>query len=1114
MKNIYINLFLLVAVFPAFIEIHAQQSDSPVDPPISRVSDVLFDDFETGEVYGWEPYPYQQDMGYDALFYAQKEPTYNDSKYSLSRSVRANDSVELEQGFTKRINLFTTSDTRLQVAVYFQGDRKPATLEIALGTFDGRLFTHTIQNPEANQWNLLDIPISDFTYQEESLSADEHIQVVTLKGSYPIVYHLKNYTILIDNFRMNGERQRRFTATNPVSTTLEMYDISILNKHFFYGETIGMDVSPEPGDPLQSVRGVLQDSEGNVIADNISFSRSGDEWSNDTIYRLQGGEARGQWQLNLIGETNQGEQVRWNFLFLMPGDQIEGHPRLFFSAAELEQRLQNEKSPVARKILDNALSDKSFMTVDVDGINEGIDRSAENLTGGPYAKYYSGFRTYDEWFQPMLQLGKIIEEGSMYYAFTGDRTAGQQAKKALIKLSSFNKWNAAWMIERKFYGYFQISRALEPVAKGYDMLYDLLTEEERRLVRTAIIEKGLKMFHRDMVEMNRKPSNLTNHIAVQVASQGLAATAIYGDDPDNPHMEPYLSGILTKAKSFIDRTYYEDGSYGEPKRYSAMATRNLVELMAVIERNFGVEWSTTTNIESFYKYPLQASHPSGLIPDFGDTENLFDGFTENHSQWFVHRTGNRYIYNYVKPFWESGHGGFMGYLWYRDDLKPASREQLPTSRVFDDAQGIVMRSGWDEASSIISLRVGPHSNHYHFDQGTFQIMTNGNTLLTDPGMGKERYYRNLDFQSYNIQAIAHNVMLIDYDPESQTPADVDNGIAALQDWPRMNQAFAGEFFDVVEADLATVYKDKLDFYSRTLMYTKTGPLFLFDQVKSASSDSNVSAWMKKQYSQVPPTEIGGEGHTFNWVFHAQMNENSDGNHRRSVRYDAEQQRMSIDRPKARLTMDVVSPQIESSKIRDQPDESEPESFLMLNSQPNLQNSHFLAVLLPEARPSSGSYGSRPQTQRIEEDGWLGARVERESAVDFGFFRTSGKSTDSPEETSIEGFTTDAERFMATYTGSGQLQKVYFEGSTFETDGLAVSSSAPVTIAIGIGLSGGSSGRQVEVMAIEKTELKISVESQPSQVLEDGEQTRNWSYVPGSNSVTLQVSKGRTDFTIQ
>ncbi|MEX2573407.1 MAG: DUF4962 domain-containing protein, partial [Balneolaceae bacterium] len=437
----------------------------------------------------------------------------------------------------------------------------------------------------------------------------------------------------------------------------------------------------------------------------------------------------------------------------------------------------NEDSPVAQRILDNALEDTRFMDVDIDQINEGVDLTLQR-GGGPYGKYRVGFRAMSNWRNPMSRLGNIIREGSFRYAFTGDEAAGEKAKEALLKLCSFETWNSDWMLENKFWTYYPVGYTLKPVAYGYDMLHDLLSEEEKQSVRDAIMEKGLKLFHRDMVEMNRMPSNNTNHIAVLASGHGLAATAIYGDDPDNPHLEPYLSGIMTKAKTLYARTYYEDGSYSEPYSYMNMASRSTSEILAAFERNFGVDWSTTTDVESFYKYPLYATHSSGLYHDYGDggREN-YGGMTQIHSWWFVNRTGNPFLYNYVKPYWEAGNGGYMSYLWFRDDLTPRSRETLPTSETFD-ALGMAMRSGWEDESTIITTHVGPHANHFHFDQGSFQIQANGDELLIDSGVGQGGYYTNLEFPVYDIQAIGHNTMLIDHDPESQKPAHFDNGIAA------------------------------------------------------------------------------------------------------------------------------------------------------------------------------------------------------------------------------------------------------------------------------------------------------------------------------------------------
>ena len=1082
----YRAIFWVLACFIFSNYANAQNSGS-------RVPYVLNNDFETGELFGWEAYPYAQDIAFDALYFASKTPTYKNSKYALARPLKAHDTNELYQGFTKRLNLFTIPDTRVKAAIYFQSDRNAESLEVSLGTFDGRRFMHKINNPQANTWIEIDLPLSSFMFKGQALHADEHIQVITFEGAYPVKNYLYTYTILMDNFQINGERDTRFVLSAPISTVFDMFNVSVLNKHFFYGDIISLKTSAEGNPNLKQVNASLIDSRGKVVKDNIAFTRSGNDWQNESIYKFSEKDERGQWEIRLKGIDNQGATISQSFRFLMPGNKVNAHPRLYFSNEELKNRLANEKSPVAKRILDHAIEETAFMKVNVDDIKEGIDRTAENLVGGPYSMNSVGFSNYALWNNPNSSLGTVIEEGSFRYAFTGDKMAGEQAKKALLKLCSFKKWNANWMLERKFWTYYPVGYTIKPVAYGYDMLYDLLSDSERSFVRNAIMEKGLKMFHRDMVEMNRMPSNQTNHIAVIVGGMGMAATAIYGDDPANPTLEPYLSGILTKSKEFIDRTYYEDGSYAEPKSgYMDMATRDIVEILATFERNFGVDFSTTTNVRHFYKYPIQAMHSSGLIQSYGDGGRSYSGFDQIHSWWFVNRTKNPYLYNFVKPYWESGKGGYLGYLWFRDDIIPLKRESLVPSKVFS-AQGMVMRNGWDDASTIITTRVGPNNNHAHYDQGSFQIMANGEELLTDPGIGALGYYANLEFLSYDVQAIAHNTMLIDHDPESQAPAHYDNGIAALKTWPTMTHTFAGKIADALESDLSSVYKDKLEKYSRTLLYTKSGPVFLFDQVKSKSG-----------------------GHVYNWLFHAPKNE---GN-KRSIAY--KDNRVTIDRPNARLTMDIISSGISersndnlalfsyaadlgSASIRDRTDKKFAESFLTLVSKPDLNEANFFAVLLPEAKPASGNYSPRPVTTKIEADGWIGARIDHGNESTYGFFRNGAVANGI-----VNDFKTDAKRFTASFDRSGSLTKVYFEGGSFIGHGLSVASTNSITVAIAISTIETS----LELQSEEAGKLSLSIIKKPVSVLSNGQVLREWSYNDQIKMLSLKVQKGITELNIK
>ena len=222
-----IKFLLLLIIAIGFI------SCSEPKQSTDKIPYTLFDDFETGELFGWEQYPYAEDIGFDALFSTHKSPTYNDSRYALARPVRANDIVEIYQGFTKRIDLWTIPETNLKTALYFQSDRNPEKVEISLGTFDGRLYKHSIKNPKANEWLELDISLDKFKLNGESLASGEHIEVITIEGTYPRVYYLYTYTILMDDFQLNGERQRKFKGLDPSSTNFEMFNVSILTSIFF-----------------------------------------------------------------------------------------------------------------------------------------------------------------------------------------------------------------------------------------------------------------------------------------------------------------------------------------------------------------------------------------------------------------------------------------------------------------------------------------------------------------------------------------------------------------------------------------------------------------------------------------------------------------------------------------------------------------------------------------------------------------------------------------------------------------------------------------------------------------------------------------------------------------
>jgi len=276
-----------------------------------------------------------------------------------------------------------------------------------------------------------------------------------------------------------------------------------------------------------------------------------------------------------------------------------------------------------------------------------------------------------------------------------------------------------------------------------------------------------------------------------------------------------------------------------------MATRDLVKALPVLEKNFGIDYTTTTNLKNTYLYPLYATYSNGRMQDFGDDDLEFRySLTANTFMWLSYRMKNPWTWYYVQKSLEAGKGGLMGYFWQPQGVTPKSREELIPSHQFPVKGNMVMRSDWSDSGSILVFKCGPNSNHYHVDQGTFQLTTNGELLISEAGL-EGGYYANLYYLCNDIQPIGHNVMLIDNDAESQVPADYENSIAALRNYPRILHSFTGWGADEAEGDLTCVYKDKIDKYTRSWLYMKPDIIFLYDAVKSP------------------------QGHSYSWLFHAE-----------------------------------------------------------------------------------------------------------------------------------------------------------------------------------------------------------------------------------------------------
>ncbi len=162
----------------------------------------------------------------------------------------------------------------------------------------------------------------------------------------------------------------------------------------------------------------------------------------------------------------------------------------------------------------------------------------------------------------------------------------------------------------------------------------------------------------------------------------------------------------------------------------------------------------------------------------------------------------------------------------------------PPSRVFPLRGSAVLRSGWSQDDTVISLRVGPWFNHEHHDQGSFQVAVFGEKLIGEAGYSD--YYKDPEYLSYFTQVTGHNSIVVDRNPFSQ--GDYDGRYwGAFGVRPSIRRHVFSEHVDYLTADLSPAYQGELQQFTREYLFLKPGLLIIRDRV--SSSDAHEYSWL-------------------------------------------------------------------------------------------------------------------------------------------------------------------------------------------------------------------------------------------------------------------------------
>lgn len=332
------------------------------------------------------------------------------------------------------------------------------------------------------------------------------------------------------------------------------------------------------------------------------------------------------------------------------------------------------------------------------------------------------------------------------------------------------------------------------LAIAYDWLYEDWTAEQRRLIREAMVTKGLRPGL--AVYEKRSGWHRATHNWNQVCNGGMTVGALAVADE-----EPVLAGqILHHALASVPlamASYAPDGAWAEGPGYWAYATSYNVLMLAALESSLGTDFGLS-DMAGFAQtgwFPIYMTGPTGRAFNFEDSGERIG--RADCMLWLARR------FHRPEYAWYAlqANPSAAGMLWYGQVAQDPAAAGLPLDKYWRGVEVATLRSGWNDPQAVfVGVVAGSNRvNHNHLDCGSFVLDALGQRWIVDLGADDYNlpgYFGSRRYEYYRLRAEGHNTLVVN---PSRGP-DQDPGAAA-----RIRSFVSEKDRSAVVADLSPVY---------------------------------------------------------------------------------------------------------------------------------------------------------------------------------------------------------------------------------------------------------------------------------------------------------------------
>jgi len=449
-----------------------------------------------------------------------------------------------------------------------------------------------------------------------------------------------------------------------------------------------------------------------------------------------------------------------------------GHPRLYIY-------------PELLKEIKNLAESDTFYKE----LKEGLFKKANRLTReNPVEFKITGPRMLKNCQEILSRVSTL----ALAFHLTGDNKYALRAKEELFSAASFPHWNKDHFLDT--------AELITAFAIGYDWLFHILTKADLLIIKSAMINQGLKP---GLEECRNNVWWATHKYNWNQVCNGALIIGALSIGDEEPQLASEIFRFTTKNLSLAFNSYGKDGGWEAGPDYWEYTTWYSVllidALQSVTDNDLGL--SKTKGFEKTGLLPIYAAGPNDRYFNFADAKedykplpvlfwlgkkfNLDACIAENHRLLKKSLLNNEEI-------------NAFNLVWYQPAVR--STRVLPTTRLFSDINALYMRSEWANNEAIFTAIKGGNNqaDHAHLDQGSFVVDMNGVRWALE--LGRDNYdlpgYFDLSegggrWKYFRLNTHSHNTLVLNNDNQRarakseigdvQISADESTGVIDLSE---------------------------------------------------------------------------------------------------------------------------------------------------------------------------------------------------------------------------------------------------------------------------------------------------------------------------------------------